>query len=1133
MVDHGRFLAAIQAFVLSSSLEEIMSVFQKYPELLDENIDSVFEREIINTLERGDTDVARLLEQHYQMLQIARPKIKTSIAQQQALAPFQTLTQQAQAAEQRYLHNGELQSLDEAIAAWEQVLQHPNFSVQELNFRLWVLNGRANNHIRRYWAQGELSDLNTAIQLWETGVSESPADSQNLVSYINNLGAGLSSRYEHLGDIQDLDACIKAYEQAVSKTPLDSEDFPSIINNLGTGLSRRYTYLGNIRELQSGIKAFQQAVSKTSSNSSELPMYLNNLGNGLSKRYTQSGEIQDLQEGIKAYEQAVSGTSSDSPELPARLNNLGLGLRDRYVCLGNFADLQAGINAFRQAVSKTPSNSPDLPRHLNNLGLGLKERYKCLGGLQDLQSGIEAFQQAVSKTLPNSPELPRHLSNLGAGLNQRYLRLDKMQDLQASIDAYQQAVSKTLPDSPELPGYLNNLGSGLSTRYDRLGKSADLQASIKAREQAVLKTHPHSPELPPRLNNLGLILGKRYKRLGKIQDLQASIEAFQQAISGTPSDSPELLAYLNSLGVGLSNRYSHLGKLADLQAGISVFQQVLQKGLTGSLEYVLGAARSWLDWAFERASWSEMEQAYPTLQEISKRLMETQLLREYQEAFLHDTQGVAVRMSYARIQTGDLVHAVEALEQGVARLLNAALALSRIDLNQLQQDAPQLHDAYQQHVAAYQDAQRAYNQAAEKQRTTALAYFQMQRTELEDILCHIRQIQGYENFLLQATGLDTVYQVSIVMPLVYIFITTKGSYALLVWKKEITAIVLPKLKEETMVRELTNYFNAYGNHRIDQLGWWQAIETMGQWLWQVLWQPLSTSITSKQLLLIPVGVLNFLPFHSAWTENVDTPNGRRYALDLFTVHYAPSAMSWHEAQKLTIISGKLLAIDEPSPVNANPLYNSSYEVAGIAAYFTESQVLRHEQANLTEVLAALQQGYEVLHFSCHGSANPQNPLDTGLLLANEEMLTVQHFLDAKLRTRLVTLSACETGVIGMKQIEEVVSLPASLLQAGVAGIVSSLWSVSELSTMLLMRRFYQLWRNDYPDNPAKALCRAQQWVRDSTVAEFKAHFKEQMQQEGEAGLMAREIYKYFTTKDPVQRLFEHPFYWAAFSYVGV
>jgi CHAT domain-containing protein len=164
------------------------------------------------------------------------------------------------------------------------------------------------------------------------------------------------------------------------------------------------------------------------------------------------------------------------------------------------------------------------------------------------------------------------------------------------------------------------------------------------------------------------------------------------------------------------------------------------------------------------------------------------------------------------------------------------------------------------------------------------------------------------------------------------------------------------------------------------------------------------------------------------------------------------------------------------------------------------------------VLATLPH-HTVLHFACHGSADFDSPLDSGLLMANDETLSLRDFFNLDLQVRLATLSACETGLPGLTLPDEVVSLPTGLLQAGVAGVVASLWSVADSSTMLLMVKFYDLWRKQNLA-PSEALRQAQIWLRDSPEGEFEA--------------LSVGLY----TVTPEQRCFEHPFYWAAFSYTG-
>lgn len=184
-------------------------------------------------------------------------------------------------------------------------------------------------------------------------------------------------------------------------------------------------------------------------------------------------------------------------------------------------------------------------------------------------------------------------------------------------------------------------------------------------------------------------------------------------------------------------------------------------------------------------------------------------------------------------------------------------------------------------------------------------------------------------------------------------------------------------------------------------------------------------------------------------------------------------------------------------------------------------------------------GHDAFHFSCHGMADFDEPLNSGLLMTNNETLTLRDFLSTEgINARLAVLSACETGIPDLKNTDEVIGLLAGLVQAGVAGVVASLWSVSDLSTMILMVRFYELWRRDDLE-PAEALRQAQIWVRDTSngqKAEYFAGFLPEFgKTDGQRLPMhpADMLYKEFIAKNPDENDFEHPFYWAAFGYTGV
>jgi CHAT domain-containing protein len=127
------------------------------------------------------------------------------------------------------------------------------------------------------------------------------------------------------------------------------------------------------------------------------------------------------------------------------------------------------------------------------------------------------------------------------------------------------------------------------------------------------------------------------------------------------------------------------------------------------------------------------------------------------------------------------------------------------------------------------------------------------------------------------------------------------------------------------------------------------------------------------------------------------------------------------------------------------------------------------------------------------------------------------------------LSACETSRPGTALPDEVVALSTGLLQAGVAGVIASLWIVPDFDTALLMACFYA---GEFRASPAAALQHAQQWMRDNDDAARLAELERSLA--GAASWIAPELAEPFADalrshkRSGPARLQS----WAGFVYVG-
>ncbi len=553
-------------------------------------------------------------------------------------------------------------------------------------------------------------------------------------------------------------------------------------------------------------------------------------------------------------------------------------------------------------------------------------------------------------------------------------------------------------------------------------------------------------------------------------------------------------------------------------------------------------ARNLGNFHFEQQAWAEAASAYSKALEASEILYQSAILLDGKAVELAETNDLPRRAAYALARSGDLQAAVLILEQGRARGLSETLDRDRADLTQLQQLAPTLYTQYadtttqlrnlesQQRLRMTSDDRHSLT--PEALRTEAL---QLSET-LTKIIEQIRQVPSHKDFLAQPTFDDIRQALRPGISLIYLVPTAAGSLALIVTPEGIDDLWLDNLSENSLRELFIAWFSAYSQSPTNRQAWLDAIDQGTCQLWQPLMLPLINHLQQHnfpQASLIPTGLLSFLPLHAAWVEDSTAPTGRYYALDAIHFTYVPNARSLSTAQEIAqrTVADSILAIDEPKHEGASPLPNSKREVQAVIATFQNFQVFSPEQATREAVLAALPH-YKILHCSCHGNAKPRAPLKSGLAMTGkgeEAILTLRDLLDLKLvennqgGIRLAILSACETGLAGIELADEAISLPTGLLQAGVAGVIASLWSVSDLSTMVLLSRFYTLWRHQQLE-PSQALIKAQKWLRDAEPRDIVLHCETFIP---ELASKKGDLYR------SLRLDFSHPYYWAAFSYTGV
>jgi CHAT domain-containing protein len=1091
--------------------------------------------------------------------------ILASTSFQQASQDFQlaAMTETGGVLLRRYWARGEVKDLSQAIDFTQQAVDladddHPNKAA--------MLNNLATMLTDRYKRCGKLADLKVAIQSAQQAVDLTPNGSLDQAVYLSNLGRSLVERYKDSNNLQDLEDAISAAQQAVDLTPDGSPNQVLYLNNLGAMLADRYKRSDELADLEEAISAAQQAVDLTPDESPDKAFYLGNLGNRLSDLYDRSGQLADLEEAISISQQVLALTPYGSPDQARHLTNLSIMLADCYKRCGKLTDVEEAISAAQQAVDLTPEGSPDKAGRLNNLGIRLADYYDRSGDFADLERAISAVQQAVALTPEGSLHQAMHLNSLSAMLGDRYKHSRDPQDLEEAISAAQQAVALTPDGSPYKAGRLANLGNRLNDRYYRSNDLADLEEAVSAAKQALALTPHSSPDKAGHLHNLGNRLTNRYEYSNDLADLKEAISAAQQAVKLTPENSPNKAGYLNNLGYMLVYRFKRSGQLADLKdlkEGQRLFQQAIQLGKLSSPDTVIKASRSWGRWALERREWEESAEAFQPGLETIDLLVRQHALRSSKEDWLREAQGIPAQYAYALQRTGNTSQALQVIESGRARLLSEQLALGQLDLSALGKTAPALAERYSQlsqEITYWRSEELQKEHSPEKVRSELRRLDQ----ELQETIQRIQKTKGFAHFMADV-NVNTIFETAAEQPLAYLAATPAGG---------MTLIVLPNGQVETLWRDalsqdalseqmqgpregprLHGYLGAYQQWKqsLDMSSeekdtafadWKNALDSITHWLWQTCMRDLTTWLKNKgysACRLVPTGLLSLLPLHAAWTEDPTSDIGRRYALDEVLFTYAPNAQALHTAQKkATNPADSILLTEDPNAGHPQHGIPFSPEVAQSALeHFRDSQIhLSGEQADRLTVLEKMPQA-AVLHFWTHGLSIPQEPLDSSLLMAGEEHLTLRDILQLDLpKARLAFLSACETSMVGFRNIDEVVSLPTGLIQAGVPGVIGSLWSVAAVSTMMLVAKFYEVWK-EQKVHPTEALRETQIWLRDSRNDEKEGYYEDWVEKADQGGALlmpaevARAALREIMLKDPEGRSFSHPFFWAAFGYYGM
>lgn len=308
-------------------------------------------------------------------------------------------------------------------------------------------------------------------------------------------------------------------------------------------------------------------------------------------------------------------------------------------------------------------------------------------------------------------------------------------------------------------------------------------------------------------------------------------------------------------------------------------------------------------------------------------------------------------------------------------------------------------------------------------------------------------------------------------------------------------------------------------------------------LWETFAAPLDQAMRrvgvrrGDPVTLIAAAGLGLLPLHAARDLSTHDDFG-----DLYCISYSPSLSFLLATKERSNVRSHarttILAVVNPT----NDLPFARAEAKLVTGRFSPDTVAMIEgDAATPESVRALVAGRTLVHFACHGSFAVSDVWSSGLTLAGGVKMRLADVVALDLSSaRLVMLSACETGLSDSEIPDEAVGISVWLVRAGAAQVVTTLWSVDDVSTMLLADEFY---RNlDAGATPAVALATAQRWLKSATAAALAAVFGTQVNLAYNSRAVSRldaiQQQARFAAMAPRAAPYSHPYYWAPFVLTG-
>ncbi|NET35315.1 MAG: CHAT domain-containing protein [Cyanothece sp. SIO1E1] len=324
---------------------------------------------------------------------------------------------------------------------------------------------------------------------------------------------------------------------------------------------------------------------------------------------------------------------------------------------------------------------------------------------------------------------------------------------------------------------------------------------------------------------------------------------------------------------------------------------------------------------------------------------------------------------------------------------------------------------------------------------------------------------------------------------------------------------LPEAGHQTLLSVVHNFRKKVAK-QTSRRGYLASAQQLYQWLIAPLEADLDAANIDTLVFCMGPG-LRSLPVAAMY-------DGQAFLVEKYNLGLIP-AFNLTNPQHRSLKDAQVLAMGASEFERLQDLPAVPLELAAITQTLWPGEVFLNREFTLNRLKQQLAtQSFGIVHLATHAEFQPGTPDNSYIQLWQNERLNLSQLrqLDWRnLPVELLVLSACQTA-LGDQQAE--LGFAGLSYQAGVKSSLASLWNVSDVGTLALMKEFYRQLASPEVTTKAEALRRTQMAILDRQIQISD----QQLRGAGRALALPEEL-KEFEGID-----LSHPYFWAAFVLVG-